>query len=270
MTTEIIAEIGWNFMGDMQLARKMIVSAKAAGADVAKFQYWDPSKLKPGPWDTDGRIDIYRAAALDSDKIAALLSVCDDVGIDFLISAFNASDAEFLANLGIKRLKIPSHEVANVKLHSFASENFEKVYVSLGAGTEEEVERACKIYNTNPSLEWVGMHCVSSYPCDAYQANLPRLKYLRGMCPILGYSDHTSDVITPAVSLAFGVAVIEKHFTIDKNLPGRDNKFALDAIELSAMISNVRCAEQCLVDHGSGPREIEADTMQSYRGRWGD
>lgn len=270
MATQIIAEIGWNFMGDMTLAHKMIGSAKTAGADVAKFQYWNPSKLKAGPWDTDGRIDIYRAAALDSDKIAELISICDGVGIDFLISAFNASDAEFLANLGIKTLKIPSHEVANERLHSFASENFEKVYVSLGAGSEEEVEQACRIYNANANLEWVGMHCVSSYPCNADQANLPRLDYLRGMCPQLGYSDHTIDVITPAVSLAFGVSVIEKHFTIDKNLPGRDNKFALDEVELSTMISHVRCAEQCLVDHGSGPRAIEADTMQSYRGRWGD
>lgn len=270
MSTKVIAEIGWNFMGDLALAKRMISSARSAGADIAKFQYWNPAKLKPGPWDTDGRIDIYRAAALDADKIETLSSLCAEVGIDFLISAFNASDAQFLVDLGVKKLKIPSHEVANEKLHTFASKNFEKVFVSLGAGTQSEVEAACDIYNAIPSLEWVGMHCVSSYPCSPDQANLPRLNYLRSKCPELGYSDHTTDIITPALSLAFGVTVIEKHFTIDKSLPGRDNKFALDERELTQMIAQIRVAEQCLEDHGPGPRAIETETMEKYRGRWGD
>ena len=130
MSTKVIAEIGWNFMGDLALAKQMISSARSAGADIAKFQYWNPAKLKPGPWDTDGRIDIYRAAALDAEKIETLSSLCAEVGIDFLISAFNASDAQFLVDLGVKTLKIPSHEVANEKLHTFASKNFEKVFVS--------------------------------------------------------------------------------------------------------------------------------------------
>ena len=270
MTVEIIAEIGWNFMGDMELASSMIRSAKDCGADTTKFQYWYPAKLRSGPWDTDGRLEIYKEAALDANKIKELMQVCDDEGIGFLISAFNASDAAFLVDLGVDKLKIPSHEVANRKLHEFAAGNFQSVYVSLGAGSVEEVEEACNIYNSTPSLRWVGMHCVSSYPCSADNANLPRLNYLRSMCPSLGYSDHTSDLITPVVSVALGVSVIEKHFTVDKDLPGRDNKFALNPKELSVMVDNIRVAEAALQDHGSGPRDIEFDTMKNYRGRWGD
>lgn len=270
MSCKIIAEIGWNFMGDMKIAEKMIISAKNSGADIAKFQYWNPSKLKPGPWDHDGRLEIYKAAALDEDKIRLLINFCDANNIEFLISAFNASDARFIYGLGIKKIKIPSHEVANIPLHNFAAYNFDEVFVSLGAGVSSEIEQACQIYNGVEGLFWIGMHCVSSYPCGSEHANLPRLKYLSGLCKNLGYSDHTSDVITPALSVAFGSRVVEKHFTIDKELPGRDNKFALDPDEFSQMVANIRNAEKSCFDHGPEPRDIEKDTMTSYRGRWGD
>ena len=270
MYCKVIAEIGWNFMGDMELAEKMIVAAKNSGADMAKFQYWEPSKLKPGPWDHDGRLEIYNAAALNEEKIRILMRLCHANKIEFLISAFNASDAGFISNLGIRKIKIPSHEVANSALHNFAANNFEEVYVSLGAGTSCEVEQACEIYNSVEGLLWIGMHCVSSYPCGPEHANLPRLSYLSNLCKNLGYSDHTSDVVTPSISLAFGSRVVEKHFTIDKDLPGRDNKFALDPTEFSQMVANIRTAEKSCFDHGPEPREIEKDTMRSYRGRWGD
>lgn len=270
MPSKIIAEIGWNFMGDMSLAEQMIEAAKDSGADIAKFQYWNPAKLKPGPWDNDGRLEIYNSAALNDKKIRLLQEICNKNNISFLISAFNAGDAKFISDLGIDSIKIPSHEVANETLHHFAANTFKKVYVSLGAGTLKEIEDACNIYNSHDDLFWVGMHCVSSYPCGPGDANLPRLKYLKKTCANLGYSDHTSDVTSPAISIAFGASVIEKHFTINKELPGRDNKFALDPYEFSMMVNNIRIAEQSCIDHGPEPREIEMDTMKNYRGRWGD
>ena len=270
MNCKVIAEIGWNFMGDMEIAEKMIISAKNSGANVAKFQYWDPSKLKPGPWDHDGRLEIYKAAALNEQKIQLLIKLCEESNIEFLISAFNASDASFINSLGIKKLKIPSHEVANTILHNYAANNFDEVYVSLGAGTLSEIEQACGIYNSVEGLYWVGMHCVSSYPCGPEHANLPRLSYLSNLCRNLGYSDHTSDVVTPSISLALGACVVEKHFTIDKELPGRDNKFALDPHEFSQMVENIRSAEKSCFYHGPEPRDIEQDTMTNYRDRWGD
>jgi N,N'-diacetyllegionaminate synthase len=270
MTCKVSAEIGWNFMGDMALAEQMIVAAKQSGADIAKFQYWDPKKLKAGPWDHDGRLEIYNAAALDEEKIRLLMKLCKENDISFLISAFNASDAEFIAGLGIKTLKIPSHEVANVALHEFAANNFDEVYVSLGAGSPREIEDACKIYNSVNGLFWVGMHCVSSYPCGPKHANLPRLTYLSNLCANIGYSDHTSDVVTPAISVAYGAQVVEKHFTVDKSLPGRDNKFALDPDEFAQMVENIHAAEESCTYHGPEPRDIERDTIENYRGRWGE
>lgn len=270
MSCKVIAEIGWNFMGNMELAEKMIISAKKCGADIAKFQYWNPSKLKAGPWDEDGRLEIYKAAALDEKKIKDLINICDKNSIEFLISAFNAEDAKFLLKIGISKIKIPSHEVANINLHNFAAKNFNEVYVSLGAGSTYEIENACRIYNEITNLSWVGMHCVSSYPCESKEANLPRINYLKKFCKRVGYSDHTSDVISPAISVAFGSTVVEKHFTVDKDLPGRDNKFALNPNEFSIMVQNIRIAEKVSKNLGPEPREIEKDTIQNYRGRWGD
>lgn len=270
MATKIIAEIGWNFMGDMDLAKEMVKSAKRSGADIAKFQYWNPDRLKKGAWDNDGRREIYENAKLTEEKIKQLIDYCDDAKIQFLVSVFNVVDAKFVKSLGVKAIKIPSHEVANYQLHEFVANNFDCIYVSLGAGTENEIEKAAQIYRQSADSAYVvGMHCVSSYPCPAEKANLPRLNFISDHCKRVGYSDHTSDVLTPAIALAYGVEVIEKHFTTDKNLPGRDNKFALNPAEFRDMVDNIRLAEQCLTSHGNGNLDIERDTMTSYRGRWG-
>lgn len=268
---KIIAEIGWNFMGDMKLAEEMISAAKNVGADIVKFQYWNPERLKPGPWDTDGRKEIYESARLNEEKIKTLMSLCDSTGIEFLISAFNVVDAKFISDLDIKSIKIPSHEIANHELHKFSAENFDEIYVSLGAGTESEVLETIQNYEKNAGNKyWVGMHCVSSYPCPAKKANLARIGFIKEKCRLVGYSDHTSDVISPVVAVSLGAKVVEKHFTINKDLPGRDNKFALDVPEFEQMVKNIRISEQSLIAHGNGPMDIESDTMTIYRGRWGE
>ena len=113
--TQIIAEIGWNHMGDMDLARQMIVAAKECGADYAKFQTWHISNLKEGPWDKDGRRQIYEKAELTKEKHYTLLKICKEVGIQFLTSVFNENDVEFIASLTDK-IKIPSTEMDNIPL----------------------------------------------------------------------------------------------------------------------------------------------------------
>ena len=108
MVTEIIAEIGWNFMGDMGLAERMVASAKRAGADIVKFQYWNPKRLKSGAWDTDGRREIYESAQLTEAKIGQLMEFWRKEDIEFLISVFNVVDAKFIKGMGIDNIKIPS------------------------------------------------------------------------------------------------------------------------------------------------------------------
>ena len=272
MQIDFIAEIGWNFMGDMDLAESMISAAKEANATIAKFQYWNPEKLREGPWDSDGRREIYNKAKLNKEKIDQLASICREKEVDFLVSAFNKDDALFLKEFSEDAIKIPSHEVANTELISFSLENFEKVYLSLGACSHEELLDCSKIVkqirpNDN---NVVLMHCVSSYPCEIDRINLKRIDYLGEIFNgRLGLSDHTSSTLVPALSVIKGVEVIEKHFTVDHSLPGRDNKFAMLPEDFKEMVNLANQASQTIIDRGINAQESEMDTIKNYRGRWG-
>ena len=268
---EYIAEIGWNFMGDLDLAQDMINDAADAGATTAKFQYWKPSKLKNGDWDLDGRREIYEQAKLNEEKILSLKKMCNLANIRFLISVFNADDAEELAALGLKSIKIPSHEIANKQLHLKCMEKFETIYLSCGACTGEELDEVAALYaNRSTDQRLIAMHCISSYPCPPEKTNLPRFITLKKkFMSDLGFSDHSTSTLIPALSVTHGCTVIEKHFTSDKNLPGRDNKFALIKDEFRQMVDACEQAVLANIDLGIDYLDIEATTVNDYRGRWG-
>ena len=264
---EVIAEIGWNHMGDSSIAKDMIQSAKECGADTVKFQYWNPDYLKEGVWDTDGRREIYNKAALTEDKVNELQKMSQDAGCNFLISVFGTIGASIMADLGIKNIKIHSHETTNKKLIEFCSSKFDYIYFSAGASTERDVLEAVNILKDGRA-DFNLMHCVSSYPVSDDRANLNRINWLSTMHSSIGYSDHTQSTIVPALAVLNGALVIEKHFTIDKELPGRDNKFALDPKEFNQMCQNIQTASSSIIDKGNGYQSIEEDTVMNYRGRW--
>ena len=176
MKINLIAEIGWNHMGDMDLAEKMIISAKKSGADFCKFQTWSEKNLKPGPWDKDGRREIYIKAGLTEEKHHKLKKICNDQKINFLTSVFNLKDLPFVSKINSEIVKIPSHEIHNLQLIEKASELFSKVLVSTGAAQWSEVEKISKIQNKSKIIL---MHCVSSYPCNLENINFPRLEKLK-------------------------------------------------------------------------------------------
>ena len=265
---KIIAEIGWNFLGDMSLANKMISDAKKSGADVAKFQFWSPLTLKAGSWDTDGRREIYNKAALSIEKIENIKSMCRIEGIESLFSVFTLNEAEILKSLNENTIKIPSHEIANEELIKYASMNFNYVYLSTGASTKKETERSSEILK-NGNAGYNLMHCVSSYPCSNDKSNLPRINWLKTLHSEVGLSDHSQSTISPSLAVSLGATVIEKHFTSDNDLEGRDNKFALNPDAFSKMVLFVREAEELLVDRGLNFQDSEKDTIENYRGRWG-
>ena len=127
---ELIAEIGWNHMGDMNLAEKMISEATKSGADYCKFQTWKVDSLKSGPWDNDGRLEIYKKAELTKEKHKKLLEICKKNKINFMTSVFNIKDLEFVASLSNEIVKIPSHEVYNIELIKEAQNLFKTVIIS--------------------------------------------------------------------------------------------------------------------------------------------
>ena len=254
-------------MGDMVLAKEMISAAKEAGAYYAKFQTWSVSRLKAGPWDHDGRLEIYIKAELTEDQHYELKEYCDLTGIKFMSSVFSVADAKLVHGVIDDYIKIPSMESRNIDLLKYVNENFNKVYLSTGTSTFDEIKKSVGLLN-KPKI--VLMHCVSSYPCQIEDANLSRIKYLRSLCPKVGYSDHVQGIEAARIALEYGIEVIEKHFTIDNNLPGRDNKFAILPRDLSILTDYIKSRNSALKDQGKDYLQSEQEVSDLYSGRFSD
>ena len=265
--TKLIAEIGWNHMGDMKLAKEMISAARESGADFAKFQTWSVDRLKSGVWDTDGRREIYEKAELNLDKHFELKDYCDKVGIGFMSSVFSEKDAKLLSKVVTDYVKIPSFESNNGKLINYCSRNFDELIISTGTRTLEEIKTITKYLHIN-EIEFTLLHCVSSYPCSFEIVNLPRLYDLREIHKI-GFSDHTEGIEASVIALSqFNLKYIEKHFTIDNDLPGRDNKFAILPDKLKRLKEYIDIHAKVTLDHGSDYQECELDSRENYTGRF--
>ena len=198
--TKLIAEIGWNHMGDMKLAKEMISAAKESGADFAKFQTWSVSRLKSGAWDTDGRREIYENAELDLNKHIELKEYCDKVGIGFMSSVFSVEDADLLKQVVTDYVKIPSFESRNEELINHCSDLFDHIILSTGTSKTSEI-----ITSIGGIADITLLHCVSSYPCNLDIVNLPRIDKLREISPSVGFSDHTQGIEAAVISLGYGV-----------------------------------------------------------------
>lgn len=261
---KLIAEIGFNFLGDLSLARTMISEAARAGADIVKFQTWQTKYLKPGPWDADGRREIYEKAELSDADHAELADCCRRNGVEFLTSIFSEADAARVARW-CKKIKIPSAEIANTGMLTEVNATYDEVYLSTGASNPAEIHRALQtLFRPKVTL----LHCVSSYPCPDEIVNLPRIEWLKYFGRQVGYSGHATGIDDAIASLEYGVTVIEKHFTTDNNLPGRDNKFAVLPADFARLSGYIRRREAMTVDRGPDYQPKEQEIRDVYRGRW--
>tara|TARA_R100000008_G_scaffold24041_1_gene12947 strand:+ start:2813 stop:3616 length:804 start_codon:yes stop_codon:yes gene_type:complete len=264
--TKLIAEIGWNHMGDMKLAKEMILAAKESGCDFAKFQTWSVDRLKPGVWDTDGRREIYEKAELNLDKHFELKEYCDKVGIGFMSSVFSIEDAKLLKQVVTDYVKIPSFESRNKELINYCNKNFDKLLISTGTSTWDEIRVVTEHLSCD---EFVLLHCVSSYPCDFDIVNLPRLDSLKSICcGKVGFSDHTKGIESSIIALGYGLDYIEKHFTIDNDLPGRDNKFAILPNDMKKLSGYIKIANKVMDNKGTDYQGCETDSRENYTGRF--
>ena len=263
--TKIISEIGWNHMGDMELAKRMITESVNNGADMVKFQTWSVDRLKDGPWDTDGRREIYKKAELSLEQHLELYEYSDKLCIPFFSSVFSVEDAELLSEVQTDRVKIASFESRNPSLLLFCNSRFKTIYISTGTSTIDEIKEHLDYL---PTADVVLLHCVSSYPLEYANANLPKINSLKKLCDRVGYSDHTSGIEGSKLALEYDIEVIEKHFTVDKQLPGRDNEFAILPHELKELSEYIRLRREMNVDHGDGYLECEEESREIMTGRF--
>lgn len=262
---KIIAEIGWNHCGDLDLAKQMAKAAQENGATYAKYQTWSVDRLKSGSWDEDGRRQIYEKAQLSEQDHIDLINYCNSIGIKFLSSVFSLADAELLVKLGCKEVKIPSFESRNIELIKYCDENFDVVFMSTGTSKYSEIKYSTLFFE---KAKLYLLHCVSSYPCLPSIANIPRMIEFKELGFSIGYSDHIQGVESAKVAIEFGAEVIEKHFTVDNNLPGRDNKFAILPEELANLTSYIKLRDEMLIDKGLDFQECESDSRNNYTGRF--
>ncbi len=265
LKTYIVAEIGWNFLGNLKLAKKMINTAKKNGADAAKLQIWDPKYLKEGSWDHDGRREIYNKAKLNMKKYNILKNYCKKNKILCFASVFNLKSCKDLKNNKDKIVKIPSHEAYNKELIKYALKNFNTVILSAGAITQKELKFLEKFKNSN---KLIILHCVSSYPLKSENVNFQKFFHLKNIFKKVGYSGHLEGLDDAYLAISSGAVMLEKHFSIDNNLPGRDNKFAILPRELSIIVKYRDKVEQMNKKKGLGLQKCEQDIYKNYRGRW--
>tara|TARA_Y100000992_G_scaffold301367_1_gene272101 strand:- start:3716 stop:4531 length:816 start_codon:yes stop_codon:yes gene_type:complete len=262
----LIAEIGWNHMGNMRLAEKMIIAAKKAGADYCKFQTWKVNKLVKGSWDADGRKQIYNKAELTDEKHYQLKKICKKHNIGFFTSVFNKNDLKFLKRINKKIIKIPSHEIYNLELISESLKNFDKVLISVGASKWSEIKKIAKLNHFKKKA--ILMHCVSSYPCNPNNLNFKKIEFIKKLSPIFGYSGHYEGIEDAILAMSRGSSYIEKHFTTNKKLPGRDNKFAVLPEEFKKISKFRDFYNNSNQFKGLNVQRCEMDIYKNYRGRW--
>jgi N,N'-diacetyllegionaminate synthase len=279
MTTLIIAEAGVNHNGDAALAERLVDAAADAGADFVKFQTFSADRLvtvhaakadyqRETTDAAESQHAMLRRLEMPRALHETLMARCVARGVGFLSTAFDLESLELLAALRLPFFKIPSGEITNLPYLRQISGYGKPVILSTGMATLQEIEAALHI------LEQGGLtrdrvtvlHCHTEYPTPMPEVNLRAMLTIRDTLRVaVGYSDHTLGIEVPVAAVALGATIIEKHFTLDRALPGPDHKASLEAAELKAMVTAIRNIEQALGDGIKQPSPREAKNRASAR-----
>ena len=242
---KIIAEIGANHNGDMSLAKEMIHAASENGADFAKFQSWQASKIPPGPWDTPepffnfkNKRDFYGKAQLTNEQHYELIEECKKRNINFLTTCFDRDRANFLSTLGMNTIKIASCDATSNKMIRELANNFETLICSTGMTEMSEINALDSLLSST-GKDYVVMHCVSMYPTPVEKIGLKRFFQIRDALSNgqFGISDHSLGSFFPKFAISHGATWVEKHFTTDRSIPGPDNHMSINPEELQEIRS---------------------------------
>jgi N-acetylneuraminate synthase/N,N'-diacetyllegionaminate synthase len=264
----IIAEAGVNHNGSLKLAKKMVDAAKISGADAIKFQTFITDELvtSNAPQAEYQRknafavsqYEMLKKLELSEKDFRELFDYCKKKAITFLSTPFDLKSAGFLYKLGIPAFKVSSGDLTNIPLLKQIAKYNKPVILSTGMSTLSEVNEAVKAVYQTGNKKLILLHCTSNYPAGLGEVNLRAIDYLANRFKIpVGYSDHTQGIEVAMAAVARGVSVIEKHFTLNRNLPGPDQKASLEPAEFSAMVKNIRKIEKALGDGVKRPAKSE-------------
>lgn len=264
MGTYIIAEAGVNHNGNIEIAKKLCLEAKEAGADAIKFQTWLTDKIitknvKQADYQTkntrssQSQYDMLKALEFSYNDFRKIKKYCDDIGIQFLSTADEQESLDFLIELGIPLIKVGSGDIGNVSYLHYIGSKGKPIILSTGMSTLADVEISIQALKDGGATEITLLHCTTDYPCPYESVNLKAmdtLKYAFGLN--VGYSDHTLGIEVPISAVARGAKVIEKHFTLDRNMEGPDHLASMEPGEFKKMVAAIRNVE---VSIGTGIKE---------------
>lgn len=254
----IIAEAGVNHNGSMEIAKKLIDKAVAAGVDAVKFQTFKTENIvckqalkaeyqKNTTDSEESQFDMLKKLELTSQMHEELLQYCKEKEIQFLSTPFDLESIEYLDKLGLSIMKVPSGEITNYPYLKRIGQTKKPVILSTGMSELEEVEEAIEVLSENGSADITVLHCNTEYPTPYEDVNLRAMISLKERLNVkVGYSDHTMGIEVPIAAVAMGATVIEKHFTLDKNMSGPDHKASLEPEELKAMVQAIRNIEKAM------------------------
>jgi len=269
----VIAEAGVNHNGSLELAKQLVDAVKESGADCVKFQTFisknvvsknakkaDYQKQRTNAEET--QLDMLKKLELSFDEFVELSQYCTEKEIEFLSTAFDFESIEFLNGLGMSRWKIPSGDITNLPyLIKIAQLNM-PVILSTGMSTMDDIRNAVAALKENGAGDITVLHCTTEYPTPYSDVNLNAMLSIKKEFNVnVGYSDHTKGIEVPIAAVALGAKVIEKHFTLDRNMEGPDHKASLEPSELKAMVDAIRNIEVALGDGKKLPAESEKKNM---------
>ena len=272
MKTLIIAEAGVNHNGDFELAKQLVDKAYEAGADIVKFQtckaenvisrYADKAEYqKKTTGEADSQLDMVRKLMLTYEQYGQLKEYCDQKDIEFLSTAFDLPSVDYLHSIGMKRWKIPSGEITNLPLLIKIAQLHEPIIMSTGMSDLSDVEEAVKVLKDNGAEDITLLHCTTEYPAPYEDVNLKAMETMAEKFDLpVGYSDHTKGIEIPVAAVARGACVIEKHFTLDRNMEGPDHKASLEPQELKQMVDSIRNVEVAI---GDGVKKVSASELKN-------
>jgi len=260
--TFIIAEAGVNHNGSLELAKKLIDVAVEAGADAVKFQTFKADKLvsrsaqkaeyqKQTTSKDESQYDMIKKLELDEHAHRELIRCCNEKQIMFLSTPFDHDSIELLNDLGMPIFKIPSGEITNLPYLRHVGRLGKEVILSTGMSDLSEIEDALDVLRQAgvPKDRITVLHATTEYPCPIDEVNLHAMQTIQNAFNVkVGYSDHTLGIEVPIAAVAMGACVIEKHFTLDRNMDGPDHKASLEPQELKAMVTAIRRVSQAMGD----------------------
>ncbi|MDD5617610.1 MAG: N-acetylneuraminate synthase family protein [Candidatus Omnitrophica bacterium] len=268
----VIAEIGSNFDGSKERAKRLADLAKSAGADAVKFQSFLADKIIckeafvektsfQSNWDKPV-YEVYQNAVFPREWHKEMADYCKTIGVDFFSSPYDKDAVDLLSEIGVPAFKIGSGDITFLQMLEYIAKKNMPIILGTGASTMKEIEKAVNIIRSSGNEKLILLQCITNYPSPFEQANIRAMVTLREKFNVsVGYSDHTPGSVVPLGAVALGGCVIEKHFTDDKKRNGPDHPFAMDVDDFRSMVKDIRLLEKALGSYEKDLVPAEKETV---------